>query len=71
MLLWIVQSEDADQEDHFELQANGTSLSKLEYLNLDFQLVDTEVPVFNGEIEINNNEVIDGSSEWRAATFKH
>ena len=58
MLLWIVQPEDADQDDCFELQANGTPLSKLEFLNIDFQLIDSEVEVFDGRITINDQSVI-------------
>ena len=47
-LLWIVQPEDSHGEDCFELLVNGVSLASLDYLNLDFKLVDEEIPIFNG-----------------------
>ena len=53
------------------MQANGEDLSKLEYLNLDFKLVDGEVPIFDGLVNINGVEVSKGAFEWRAATFCH
>ena len=54
VLLWIVQPEDSDAEDGFELQANGVSLSKLEYLNLDFKLIDQDILVFDAKFDIND-----------------
>ena len=54
MLLWIVQPEGTVAEDCFELQANGVSLSKLEFLNLDFKLTDEEIAVFDGDVRINS-----------------
>ena len=53
MIRWIIQPDDADAEDCFELQANGVPLVKLDYLNLDFKLVEKDVSVFDGEVEIN------------------
>ena len=53
MLLWILQPEDSDAVDGFELQANGESLSKLEYLNLDFKLIDQDILVFDAKVDIN------------------
>ena len=65
MLLWVIQPEDSDAEDHFELLADGESLSKLNYLGLDFKLIDAYVPVFDGYLGINNKKVISGAFEWR------
>ena len=71
LLQWIVQPDDEDTEGCFEIQANGVSLSKLDYLNLDFKLEDEDVPIFDGIVVINQSEVASGKFEWRAATLKH
>ena len=52
------------------------SLTKLDFLNLDFKMVEQEVPVFDGSILINGKAVIGEQKrpeqfEWRPATMKH
>ena len=42
------------------MQANGEALSKLEYLNIDFKLVDGEVSIFDAHVMINEVEVSKG-----------
>ena len=57
-LFWIVQPDHSEAEDGFELHANGRSVSKLEFLNLDFKMVDEEMAIFNGQVRINNEFVV-------------
>ena len=67
----MIQSEDTEKEDFFELQVNSVSLSKLEFLNLDFKLIDEEVAIFDGHVSVNGKSVADNTSEWRPATLSH
>ena len=71
MLRWIVQPEDADAEDSFELSANGEPLSKLEYLSLDFKLIDEEAAAFEGKVIINGKTVTERGFEWRPSILRH
>ena len=60
MIAWILQPDDTDKEDCFELQVNGVPLAKLDFLDLNFKLVDEEVPIFNGDVLINEKKVTQG-----------
>ena len=53
-----MQPDDDETEDCFELQANGVHLSKLEYLSLDFKLIEQDILVFDGHVNINGKSVI-------------
>ena len=53
------------------MQANGSKLATLEYLDLDFKLVDEDVAVFDGKIELNGKMVTERQFEWRPATLSH
>ena len=46
-------------------------LAKLDYLNLDFQLVEEEVKTFDGYVNINGKTIIETEFEWRPAVFSH
>ena len=46
-------------------------LAKLDYLNLDFQLVEEEVKTFDGYVNINGKNCIATEFEWRPAVFSH
>ena len=71
VLLWIVQPEDSDKEDCFDLQADGTPLSELDYLDLDFKLTDEDVTLFQGTLVVNGQGVITENFEWRPASMSH
>lgn len=74
VLRWVVQLEDSDDVDRFELQVDGDPLAKLFYLNLDFQLIEKEVEVHNGCLIINDKgitESVHGEFSWRPTILSH
>ena len=71
VLLWIIQPEDAEGEDTFELQANGVSLSQLVFLSPDFKLVDEKVPIFNASVFANGKTASLLQFEWKTSILRH
>ena len=43
MLLWGAEGESFEDESSFHLQVNGVPLIELDFLNLDFSLVEEEI----------------------------
>ena len=74
VLSWVIEEFDSGLEDMFALEVNGTPLSKLDYLDPSFKLVDEKAAIFDGYIFLNDNEddpVNQGSFEWRPAVLSH
>ena len=54
VLSWVIEEFDSGLDDMFALEANGTPLSKLYYLDPGFKLVEEEVAIFDGYVMLDN-----------------
>lgn len=53
------------------LEANGSTLSELEYFTPNFKMVDEDPIFFDATVYINEKIVNLGSFEWRVGTLNH